>query len=107
MIKREKRRYLALKVFSEQIVEEFTVFNAVKDSVLGLFGEYGASKTSLKQVKYFPEKNQVILRCSHVMLEQVRAAIAAIIEINGKSAAVHVVAVSGTLKALSKKIQKN
>lgn len=104
MIKREKRRYLVLQVFSEQIFEEYTVFNAVKNSVLRLFGEYGASKANLKQLKYFPGKSQVIIRCSHLVLEQVRAAIASIIEINGKTAAVHVLAVSGTLKSLSKKM---
>ncbi|MDG6222475.1 MAG: hypothetical protein IAX21_00210 [Candidatus Bathyarchaeota archaeon] len=104
MIKREKRRYLALQVSSDQNFEEFTVFNAVKNSVLRLFGEYGSSKANLKQLKYFPGKNQIIIRCSHTMLEQVRAAVATIIEINGKTAAVHVKAVSGTLKSLSKKI---
>jgi RNase P/RNase MRP subunit POP5 len=37
------------------------------------------------------------------MLEEVRAAIASTVEVNGKSEAIHVVGVSGTLKALSKK----
>ena len=104
MIKREKRRYLALQVSSELAVEDFSVFNAVKDSVLRLFGEYGASKAKLKQIKFFPEKNQVVIRCSHFMLEQVRAAVTTIIEINKTPAAVHVLAVSGTLKSLSKKV---
>lgn len=104
MIKREKRRYLALHVVSEQALEKFTVFNAVKASVLGLFGEYGASKANLKQVTFFPEKNQVVIRCSHLMLEQVRAAVATIVEINKTPAAVNVLAVSGTLKSLSKKV---
>ena len=104
MIKREKRRYLALHVVSEQALEKFTVFNAVKASVLRLFGEYGASKANLKQIKFFSTKNQVIIRCSHLMLEQVRAAVATIVEINKSPIAVHVLAVSGTLKSLSKKI---
>ncbi|MCW4023354.1 MAG: Rpp14/Pop5 family protein [archaeon] len=104
MIKREKRRYLALHVVSEQTLEDFTVFDAVKSAVIRLFGEYGASKASLKQVNFFPEKNQVIVRCSHLMLEQVRAAVATIVEINKIPAAVRVLAVSGTLKSLSKKV---
>jgi len=37
------------------------------------------------------------------MLEKVRAAITSIVEVAGLPAAVHVVGVSGTLKALSKK----
>lgn len=104
MIKQEKRRYLALQLVGQQTIDEFTVFNAVKNSVLKLFGEYGASKANLKQIKSFPEKKQVIIRCSHLMLDQIRAAIATIIEINGTTVAVHVLAVSGTLKSLSKKV---
>ncbi len=104
MIKREKRRYLALCVVSEQTLDKFTAFNAVTDSVLRLFGEYGASKANLKQIKFFATKNQVIIRCSHLMLDQVRAAVATIVEINKTPAAVHVLAVSGTLKSLSKKV---
>ena len=103
MIKREKRRYLALEVAGDQPVDERTVFNAVQASVSRLFGEYGASKTNLKLIKYIPEKRQVVICCSHIMLEQVRAAIASIMELNGETVAVHVVGVSGTLKALSKR----
>lgn len=103
MIKQEKRRYLALQLVGQQTIDEVTVINAVKNSVLKLFGEYGASKANLKQITCFPEKKQVIIRCSHLMLDQVRAAIATIIEINGTTATVHVLAVSGTLKSLSKK----
>lgn len=103
MIKREKRRYLALRVVSEQPIDEGTLLNAVKDSVRRLFGEYGASKTNLKMISYIPEKRQFVIRCSHTMLEKVRASIASIIEINDKPTTIHVVGVSGTLKALSKK----
>jgi ribonuclease P/MRP protein subunit POP5 len=103
MIKREKRRYLALRVVSEQPIDEGTLLNAVKSSVRRLFGEYGASKTNLKMISYLPEKRQFVIRCSHTMLEKVRASIASIIEINEKPMAIHVVGVSGTLKALLKK----
>jgi len=103
VIKREKRRYLALEVASEQSVDERVVLDAVQASVRRLFGEYGASKTNLKLITYIPEKHQVVICCSHFMLEKVRAAIASIMEVNGETAAMHVVGVSGTLKALSKK----
>ncbi len=103
MIKREKRRYLALEVACDQPVDERAVLDAVQASVIRLFGEYGASKTNLRLITYIPEKHQVVICCSHTMLEKVRAAIASIMEVNGKTAAIHVVGVSGTLKALSKK----
>ena len=103
MIKREKRRYLALQVVSEQLLNEQILLDAVQASVLRLFGEYGASQANLKRIKYLPEKQQLVIRCSHTMLEKVRASIASTISINEKTATIHVVGVSGTLKALSKK----
>ena len=72
----ERRRYLALKVQSEQPLDEKTVMDAVLASVHQLFGEYGASQANLKRIKYVPERNQLVIRCSHKMLEKVRAAIA-------------------------------
>ena len=103
MIKREKRRYIAINVESEQYFNELEVLAAVQASVLRLFGEYGASKADLKLIKTIPEKRQLVLRCSHLMLEKVRAAIASIVQIADRPAVVHVVGVCGTLKALSKK----
>ena len=103
MLKREKRRYLALKTVSEQPLDELAVLDAVQASVHRLFGEYGASKANIKLIKGIPEKCQVVIRCSHTMLERVTAAIASTVEVDGKTVAIHVVGVSGTLKALSKK----
>ena len=103
MIKREKRRYLALEVEGGQPLTEQVVLDAVYASVLRLFGEYGASKTGLRMVKYVPEKRQFVLRCSHRMLEHVRAAVVSVACVDGETVAFHVVGVSGTLKALSKK----
>lgn len=104
MIKREKRRYLALDVVSQQPLNERAVLDAVQDSVCRLFGEYGASKANIKLIKGIPEKQQVVIRCSHLMLEKVRAAIASMLDVDGQPVAIHVVGVSGTLKALANKI---
>ncbi|MCW4014782.1 MAG: Rpp14/Pop5 family protein [Candidatus Bathyarchaeota archaeon] len=103
MIKREKRRYLALKAVSEQALGKEAVLDAIQSSVCRLFGEYGASKTKIKLIKEVPEKSHLVIRCSHLMLQEVRASIASTVEINGKPAVIHVVGVSGTLKALAKK----
>jgi RNase P/RNase MRP subunit POP5 len=82
------------------------MLSAVQASVLELFGEYGASKANLKLTKYIPENKQYVFRCSHKMLEKVRAAITSISMVKGKPAAIHVKVVSGTLKALSKKTRE-
>ncbi len=95
---------MALKVQSEQSLDAKAVMGAVHASVHRLFGEYGASQANLKLIDYNPQNAHLVIRCSHKTLEQVRAAIASTIEIDGKAAAVHVLGVSGTLKALSKKV---
>ena len=105
MLKREKRRYFALTVEGEQTPNEQAVLDAVQASLHRLFGEYGASKTNLKLIKNRLEKEQIVVCCAHKSLEQVRAAIASTTVINGKVGAIHVLSVSGTLKALFKKIE--
>ena len=104
MSKRVKRRYLSLKVVSEQPVNERDVMDAVWNAVLQLYGEYGASQTNLNLIEFNPQKNYAILRCSHKALEMVRASIASITEINEKPTVIHVLGVSGTLRALRKKL---
>ena len=106
MLKREKRRYLALTVAGEQVFNEQAVLDAVQASVHRLFGEYGGSKANLKLIKR-PDKEQIVIRCSHKALEQVRAAIASTTVIGVKAGAIQVVGVSGTLKALAKKTAPN
>ena len=97
---------MALKVETKNPICEQEVFVAVQESVLSLFGEYGASKANIKFVKYIPEKGQFVFRCSHVMLDKIRAAITSIITLNGKKVTIHVINVSGTLKGLSRKQNK-
>jgi len=99
-----RRRYLALKVVSEQRVNERTVMDALWNALLKLFGEYGASQANVSLVEYDQQRNYAVVRCSHTALETVRASITSVTEINGKPASIHVMGVSGTLKALRKKM---
>jgi len=101
--KRVRRRYLGLKIVSEQPVNERDVMDAVWNAVLKLFGEYGASQANLSLMECDPQRNFAVLRCSHASLERVRASIASMTEINGKPTVIRVIGVSGTLRALCKK----
>jgi ribonuclease P/MRP protein subunit POP5 len=94
---------LALKVQCEELFSGRTIKDAIEASVRRLFGEYGASQANLRLIEYFPQNNQLMIRCNHKALEKVRAAITSTIKINEKTAAIHVVGVSGTIKALLKK----
>jgi RNase P/RNase MRP subunit POP5 len=98
-----RRRYLALKVDCDQPLESLVLSDAIWSAVLRLFGEVGASQAGLYLVR-FDEKTRVgVLRCSHLSLPVVRAAVASITRIGDAKAAVHVLRVAGTLKALSRK----
>jgi RNase P/RNase MRP subunit POP5 len=98
-----RRRYLALKVESEEPLSEKDFIGAIWDSILQLFGEYVASQTNLYLVEFNPADGYAILRCSHKALDMVRASLAAITRVNEKFVSVHVIRVSGTLKSLRKK----
>jgi len=102
--RRMRKRYLAFKVVSEQPVSKGNVADAVWNAVLQLFGEYGASQANLALIEYDQEKSWGIIRCSHRAVEMVRASIASVTEINEKPVAIHVLRVSGTLKALRQKV---
>ncbi len=99
-----RRRYIAVKVDSDQTFSERDFYHAVWNSIIRLFGEYGASQTELTSIEYNPERNQAILRCSHKALELVKASIVALTEIDGEEVTAHIMLVSGTLKSLRRKI---
>jgi len=103
LIRRVKKRYLALKIESAEPFEEQDVKDAVWSAVVQLFGEYGASQAGLFLVEYDKQKKQAVLRCSLKALSMVHASIASVTEIKDKPAAFHVLRISGTLRALSKK----
>lgn len=83
---------------------EFT--SAVWDAVLRLYGEYGASRTGLALIDYDVEKKLAILRIVHTAVDMVRASLASLTKIRDKPVAIHILAVSGTIKALSEKIRQ-
>jgi RNase P/RNase MRP subunit POP5 len=99
-----RRRYVAVRVESNQTFSERDVYDAVWTSLVRLFGEYGASQSGLFLVEYKPEKRQAVFRCSHRALEMVKASIAATTEVTTEKAAFHIIRVSGTLKSLRTKI---
>jgi RNase P/RNase MRP subunit POP5 len=77
--------------------------NAVWGAVTKLYGEFGASQTGLSLIDYDQQKKTAIVRVGHKALDMVRASLASITQMSNKPAAVHVLTVSGTIKALKKK----
>ena len=102
-MKRVKRRYLAVQIDCEVPVVDRDFLDAVWAAVTRLYGEHGASQTGISLIVFNEEKKTAIIRVSLTMLQQVRVAIASITRIQGKEAAVHVTAISGTIKSLHEK----
>ena len=103
MLKRVKRRYLALLIDSDCVFTERELLDAVWAAVTRLYGEHGASQTGLAPIAFNESNKTAIIRVSLAFLQQVRASIASITRITGKDATVHVTAISGTLKSLHEK----
>ena len=104
-MKRAKRRYLALQVDSDGAPTPKEFIDAVWSAVTKLYGEYGASLTSLALIDYNAEKKMAVIRTALATVDIVRASLASITSLAGKEAAVHVVVVSGTIKSLYGKIR--
>lgn len=106
MLKKVKRRYLALEIDSSETLSSKEFMDIVWEAISGLYGEYGASQTSLSLIN-FDEKNQsAVLRTGHTTVDMVRTAVASITQIRDKPAAVHILTVSGTIKALHKSLRQ-
>ncbi|MCL2642115.1 MAG: Rpp14/Pop5 family protein [Candidatus Bathyarchaeota archaeon] len=101
-MKRVKRRYLALQLEMEGVPSEKEFMDAIWGSVARLYGEVGASLTSMALINFDVSCKVVVVRTSLETLDSVRASLACITCVAGKVASVHVLAVSGTIKALFK-----
>jgi RNase P/RNase MRP subunit POP5 len=97
---------LALYIESDGAPSRKEFMDTVWSAVAKLYGEYGASLTSLSLIDYDVEKKTGIIRTSLVTVNLVRASLASITSVAGKDAAVHVLAVSGTIKALREKLKR-
>jgi len=99
-LKRTKRRYLALQVDSDGAPTPKEFIDAVWSAVTKLYGEYGASQTGLALIDYNEGEKKAVIRAALATVNMVRTALASITSVANKEAAVQVIAVSGTIKAL-------
>jgi RNase P/RNase MRP subunit POP5 len=99
-LKRIKRRYFALQLECDGVPTERELMDAIWAAVTKLYGEVGASLTGLALIDFDVERKVAVIRVSLASLDMVRASLATVTIIAGRWTAVHVLAVSGTLKAL-------
>ena len=105
-MKRIKRRYLALQIDTQNIAlpSEREFMDAIWGSITQMFGESGASQANIVLINYSIDQKIVVIRVNLPAIINLRASIVTITQIAQTKVAVHVLAVSGTIKALAKKI---
>jgi ribonuclease P/MRP protein subunit POP5 len=98
-------RYLALQVDSDGAPTPKELMDAVWSAVTKLYGEYGASLMGLALIDYNAEKKTAVIRTALATVDMVRTSLASITSVANREATVHVIAVSGTIKALYEKLK--
>lgn len=99
-----RRRYLHVKVKSDEALSEDDFKNALHLKAHYLYGVTGASKMSLRMIEWDDTKQAAIIRVQHKMLTEARTVIAHIQEISGIEVRLDITRVSGTIKTLKSKI---
>lgn len=102
---REKSRYIAYKVISEDKMEFSDLVSAFWHSCLNFLGETGTSESNIWIIRNtWDEKSQSgIIKCGHNRVEQVRSSLALISRIGDIRVIVSVLGISGTINAAKKK----
>jgi len=99
---REKERYIAFQIISEEPITYADLEAAVWNTVLDFFGEYGTSRTSMWLIKnLYDEQKQVgVIRCNNESVAAVLAVLGLISRLGDIRVIVKILKVSGTIKGL-------
>jgi len=96
------RRYVALLVASDVDLTREKLSDEVESSVRRIFGEQGVLWAAPRLIDYDTKRMIGIVRCSHLWVERLRAAVALRTEIDGSRVAFFTLRSAGTLAALRK-----
>jgi ribonuclease P/MRP protein subunit POP5 len=102
---REKDRYIAFKIISEEPITYSDLESAIWNQLLDFYGEYGMSKTSMWLMKnLWDERNQTgIIKCNNKSVSQIIAGMGLISRLGDIRVIISILSVSGTLKGLKLK----
>lgn len=94
---REKKRYLVYEVISESAVKQQDAEANIKIAFHEFLGDLGMAKAGIMFLKDW-EKNKGIIKMGHKEVDNVKAALTLVKEINGNKAIVKSLGLSGILE---------
>ena len=97
---KERKRYILFQITSTEKIEKKIVGDQVRKACLRFLGELGVAKAG---VQFLPETykgGKGIIRVGHKYVDEVKAALALVKEINGKKVSFNVTKVSGIIDRL-------
>lgn len=102
---RDNQRYIVFEVISKREMTFENMVSAIWSASLQLFGEVGTSRFNMwvPSTLFDKTKKRAVIRTTHNSVEEVRAVIASIKEIEGESVVFHVLGVTGTVKSAKSK----
>ena len=98
---RERKRYLAFEIVSEQPIEGFKqVSDSIWQKALEFLGELGCAEAGIMILKdkYNQERQRGLIRVNNKSLDKLRASLALIQKIDGRDVIVQSVGASGIMK---------
>lgn len=98
---RDKKRYLAFEIASEQTITRQQLISEILNSVHSLFGDVGCCEINPMLLSF--DGKYGIVRCARERTRQARAALACINNVRGKRASILVLGISGTIKGATEK----
>jgi len=93
---RRRKRYIAFHLIAERKFDKKDVVNALIDSLIKTFGEFGSANTGV-WVEYFNGEKGII-RCYNESMDKVKVALTLINRINDVKVIPLTLGVSGTIK---------
>ncbi len=101
---REKKRYLAFEIISQDEIREFTpVNNAIYNSCFNYIGELGMARAGVLMLKDKYQNNKGIIRVNRKNVDNLKSSLTLIKDINKRDVIVRTLGVSGILKKAENK----
>ncbi|NMC05955.1 MAG: hypothetical protein GYA24_12130 [Candidatus Lokiarchaeota archaeon] len=104
-MKIERQRYVKFRIFSERPihVDAKDLATIIWRQYNGLFGEVKSGKAGFWIIEYDPNTQEGIIRCAHVVQDELVSALTLITSINDVPAAIDTIKTAGTLAKLGEK----